>query len=83
MAALRVRNLDLLRRRDARTHKSATMTLDLSGQLFADQLDEVADAMSAARPRSRSCGLFADEQRRCLPIQRREQEQGPMILGPA
>jgi len=58
MAALRVRNLDLLRRRDARTHKSATMTLDLSGQLFADQLDEVADAMSAARALARDHADF-------------------------
>jgi site-specific recombinase XerD len=30
-------------------HKSATMTLDLYGHLFADQLDEVADRMDAAR----------------------------------
>ena len=30
-------------------HKSATMTLDLYGHLFADQLDEVAHAMDAAR----------------------------------
>jgi integrase len=30
-------------------HKSATMTLDLYGHLFADQLDEVAEAMDAAR----------------------------------
>lgn len=30
-------------------HKSATMTLDLYGHLLADQLDEVADAMDAAR----------------------------------
>jgi integrase len=30
-------------------HKSATMTLDLYGHLFGDQLDEVADAMDAAR----------------------------------
>ena len=30
-------------------HKSATMTLDLYGHLFADQLDEVADAMDSAR----------------------------------
>jgi hypothetical protein len=30
-------------------HKSATMTLDLYGHLFADQLDEVADAMESAR----------------------------------
>ena len=29
--------------------KSATMTLDLYGHLLADQLDEVADAMDAAR----------------------------------
>ncbi|MEO6885780.1 MAG: site-specific integrase, partial [Jatrophihabitantaceae bacterium] len=29
-------------------HKSATMTLDLYGHLFADQLDEVADALDAA-----------------------------------
>jgi hypothetical protein len=30
-------------------HKSATMTLDLYGHLFADQLDEVSDAMDSAR----------------------------------
>jgi len=30
-------------------HKSATMTLDLYGQLFGDRLDVVADAMDAAR----------------------------------
>ena len=30
-------------------HKSATMTLDLYGHLFGDQLDEVADALDAAR----------------------------------
>jgi integrase len=30
-------------------HRSATMTLDLYGHLFADQLDEVADALDAAR----------------------------------
>ncbi len=30
-------------------HQSATMTLDLYGHLLADQLDEVADAMDAAR----------------------------------
>jgi integrase len=30
-------------------HKSATMTLDLYGHLFPDQLDEVADAIDAAR----------------------------------
>ena len=29
-------------------HKSATMTLDLYGHLFADQLDEVADALDRA-----------------------------------
>lgn len=29
-------------------HKSATMTLDLYGHLFGDQLDEVADAMDTA-----------------------------------
>jgi hypothetical protein len=40
------------------------MTLDLYGHLFGDQLDQVADAMDAARSsvqdHSRSCGLFAD-----------------------
>jgi len=36
------------------------MTLDLYGHLFADQLNEVADAMDAAHLGSRSCGLFAD-----------------------
>jgi integrase len=30
-------------------HRSATMTLDLYGHLFADQLDEVADALDVAR----------------------------------
>lgn len=30
-------------------HKSATMTLDLYGHLFEDQLDEVADALDLAR----------------------------------
>lgn len=30
-------------------HKSATMTLDLYGHLFGDRLDDVADAMEAAR----------------------------------
>jgi integrase len=35
-------------------HKSATMTLDLYGHLFGDQLDEVADAMDAAVVRSRA-----------------------------
>jgi hypothetical protein len=42
-------------------HKSATMTLDLYGHLFADQLDDVADAMDASRTlaqdRADSCGL--------------------------
>jgi integrase len=30
-------------------HRSATMTLDLYGHLFADQLDEVAEALDVAR----------------------------------
>jgi integrase len=30
-------------------HKSATMTLDLYGHLFGDQLDEIGDALHAAR----------------------------------
>jgi integrase len=30
-------------------HKSATMTLDLYGHLFGDQLDEIADRLDAAR----------------------------------
>ena len=38
-------------------HKSATMTLDLYGHLFENQLDEVADAMDAG---ASCCGLFAD-----------------------
>jgi hypothetical protein len=29
-------------------HKSATMTLDLYGHLFPDQLDEIADRLDAA-----------------------------------
>jgi hypothetical protein len=35
-------------------HKSATMTLDLYGHLFPDQLDEVADALDNA---ARSAGV--------------------------
>jgi len=38
-------------------HKSATMTLDLYGQLFGDRLDVVADAMDAARASALS-GLY-------------------------
>lgn len=38
-------------------HKSATMTLDLHGHLFPDQLDEVADRMDAA---TRSLSLPPD-----------------------
>ncbi|MBE7187287.1 tyrosine-type recombinase/integrase [Jatrophihabitans endophyticus] len=38
-------------------HASATMTLDLYGHLYADQLDEVADRMDAARAaRSKNSG---------------------------
>jgi integrase len=33
-------------------HKSATMTLDLYGHLFDDQLDAVAEAMDSFRPRA-------------------------------
>lgn len=33
-------------------HASATMTLDLYGHLYADRLDEVADALDAARSAS-------------------------------
>jgi integrase len=39
-------------------HKSATMTLDLYSPLFADQLDEVADAMDAARTSARDRADF-------------------------
>ncbi len=39
-------------------HKSATMTLDLYGHLFADQLDQVADAMDAARTSSQDHADF-------------------------
>lgn len=35
-------------------HASATMTLDLYGHLYADRLDEVADAMDAARRANRA-----------------------------
>ena len=35
-------------------HASATMTLDLYGHLYADRLDEVADAMDAARKANRA-----------------------------
>jgi integrase len=44
-------------------HKSTTMTLDLYGHLFADQLDEVADAMDASRAAAsfiRTGGAVAD-----------------------
>jgi integrase len=39
-------------------HKSATMTLDLYGHLFTDQLDEVADAMDAARSATKAAADF-------------------------
>ena len=39
-------------------HKSATMTLDLYGHLFADQLDEVADALDAAASAARVAPLL-------------------------
>jgi len=42
-------------------HKSATMTLDLYGHLFGDQLDDVADRMDAAA--SVAQGLLADQAR--------------------
>ncbi len=46
-------------------HKSATMTLDLYGHLFGDQLDEVAERMDAAATVAR--GLLADSLRtECL-----------------
>lgn len=64
MAALRVRRLDLLRRRafDIQVvqqmlgHKSATMTLDQYGHLFGDWLDTVADAMDAPRTSALASG---------------------------
>jgi integrase len=37
-------------------HKSAAMTLDLYGHLFGDQLDEIADALDAARAASTRTG---------------------------
>jgi integrase len=40
-------------------HKSATMTLDLYGHLFENQLDAVADALDAARAAAAFCGLTA------------------------
>jgi integrase len=46
-------------------HKSATMTLDLYGHLFA----EVADAMDAARTSAQDrADLFTDCRRRCLRV---------------
>lgn len=48
-------------------HKSATMTLDLYGHLFPDQLDEVADRMDAA---ARSLSLVDDEPASVTPIGR-------------
>ena len=36
-------------------HKSATMTLDLYGHLFDDQLDDVADALDVA---ARAAGVY-------------------------
>ena len=38
-------------------HKSATMTLDLYGDVFGDRLDVVADAMDSARASALS-GLY-------------------------
>jgi hypothetical protein len=39
-------------------HKSATMTLDLYGHLFGDQLDDVAEALDAAATASRVANLL-------------------------
>lgn len=41
-------------------HKSATMTLDLYGHLFPDQLDEVADRLDAAAREARVYPLCTD-----------------------
>ena len=41
-------------------HRSATMTLDLYGHLLADQLDQIADAMDAARTSFKIMRTFAD-----------------------
>jgi integrase len=46
-------------------HKSATMTLDLYGHLFPDQLDEVADRMDAA---ARSLALLTTARASVTPI---------------
>jgi integrase len=52
-------------------HKSATMTLDLYGHLFENQLDEVADAMDAARAAQRAAAdcqrTFCGLRLRCRP----------------
>lgn len=42
-------------------HASAAMTLDTYGHLFADRLDEVADALSAAREAERQLPRPADD----------------------
>ena len=41
-------------------HRSATMTLELYGHMLADQLDQIADAMDAARTTFKIMRTFAD-----------------------
>jgi integrase len=63
-------------------HKSATMTLDLYGHLFGDRLDQVADAMDAAR---RSVQDHADSLRTRLVVRdledARQRARGQQLRG--
>jgi integrase len=45
-------------------HKSATMTLDLYGHLFSDQLDDVANALDAA---ARAADVYPSRNRAARP----------------
>jgi integrase len=51
-------------------HKSATMTLDLYGHLFDDQLDEIADAMDAARTAAQDHADFLRTKPKLIKISR-------------
>jgi len=60
MAALRVRNLDLLRRRDARTQVGDDDARSVRPPVRRSTRRGGRRDERRARPRSRSCGLFAD-----------------------
>ena len=57
-------------------HKSATMTPDLYGHLFGDQLDQVADAMDAARASLQGHADFLRTNRKLIKLPRSAKEAG-------